>query len=125
MFKVLLYQLIIFINENITYKLIFKKLKLELVAMALFKKKKKKGQKHQFLINFTTLSMSNPESANWEKKNTRSFFCHNFTAFPNSSIVFVARTRMSTNALYDARRNLASTASKCLCYTWIKERETN
>lgn len=40
--------------------------------------------------------------------------CHNSIPFPNSSIVFVASVNTSTKALYDARRNLASTASKCL-----------
>lgn len=33
---------------------------------------------------------------------------------PNSSMVFVASVSTSTNALNDARRNLASTASKFL-----------
>lgn len=41
-------------------------------------------------------------------------WCHNSIPCPNSSIVFVASVRTSTKALNDARRNLASTASKCL-----------
>jgi hypothetical protein len=40
--------------------------------------------------------------------------CHDAIPFPNSSIVFVVSVRTSTKAENDARRNLASTASKCL-----------
>lgn len=39
---------------------------------------------------------------------------HNSIPWPNSSIVLVASVRISTKALNDARRNLASVASKCL-----------
>jgi hypothetical protein len=49
-------------------------------------------------------------SASWSIING----CHNSIPCPNSSIVFVASVRMSTKELNDARRNLASTASKCL-----------
>lgn len=40
--------------------------------------------------------------------------CHNSISGPNSSIVFVASVSTSTKALNEARRNLASVASKWL-----------
>lgn len=39
---------------------------------------------------------------------------HSSITGPNSSIVLAASVRTSTKALNDARRNLASVASKCL-----------